>query len=137
MPDSSHVGRRYQADGQVVDGERTKQFAAAIAGEEEVFAPGSVPPTYAAVYCMGPTMAQIFTDSELGINLAGLIHGEQSFEWPGAIQAGDVIDSFAEIVSVEEKRGLTFVTVALEAKNQSGATVCRGRNLLLIRGGRG
>jgi acyl dehydratase len=137
MPDPSHVGRRYEAKGHVVDAERTKQFATAVAGEAAVFAPGSVPPTYAAVYCLGPSMAQVFMDAELGINLAGLIHGEQSFEWPAPLQPGDVVDASAEIVAVEEKRGLTFVTVALEAKNQTGTTVCRGRSLLLMRGAGG
>jgi hypothetical protein len=135
MPDQSHVGRRYRAEGHVVDGERTKKFASAVAGEDAVFSPGSVPPTYAAVYCLGPTMAQVFMDADLGINLAGLIHGEQSFEWPREVKAGDVIDSSVEIVAVEEKRGLTFLSLALEATTQSGETVCRGRSLLLIRRG--
>lgn len=135
MPDPSHVGRRYHAAGQVVDGERVRSFATAVAGDDQVFDPGAVPPTYAAVACLAPTMARVFMDSELGINLAGLIHGEQSFEWSGVLEAGDVIDSDAEISSIVEKRGLTFVTLLLEAKNQSGATVCRGRSLLILRGG--
>ncbi len=137
MPDTSHVGRRYLAPGQSVDHDRVTQFAEAVAGGDEVFEPGTVPPTYAAVYCLLPTLAQVFADPELGIDLAGLIHGEQSFEWPVPVRAGDVIDASAEIASVEVKRGLIFVTVGLEATNQSGAAVCRGRARLLIRGGAG
>lgn len=52
MPDSSHVGRSYRAEGQVVDGERAARFAQSIAGGDEVFQPGTLPPTYAAVYMM-------------------------------------------------------------------------------------
>ena len=44
MPDQSHVGRRYEATGQVVDGVAAEAFARAIAGSDEVYSPGTVPP---------------------------------------------------------------------------------------------
>lgn len=135
MPDASHVGRRFSAPGQVVDPERARAMAAAIAGPDEAFEPDAVPPTYAAVYCLAPAFAQMFTDPDVGINLAGLIHGEQSFEWPARVQPGDTVDAEAEIVSVEEKRGMTFVTLAVQATRPSdGAIVCRGRSLMIVRG---
>ena len=133
MPDQSHVGRRYQAPGQAVDAAAAAGFAAAIAGGDEVFEPGSVPPTFAAVYCLFPSLFQLFTDAEVGVNLAGLVHGEQRFEWPVPVRAGDVIDATAEIAGVEEKRGMTFLTIDQEATRQDGAVVCRGRSLMIIR----
>ena len=133
MPDQSHVGRRYQAAGQVVDGAAAAGFAAAIAGGDEVFEPGSVPPTFAAVYCLFPTLYQLFTDTEVGVNLAGLVHGEQRFEWPSPVRPGDVVDATAEIAGVEEKRGMTFLTIDQQATRQDGAVVCRGRSLMIIR----
>ena len=136
MPDASPVGRRFHAPGQVVDPERVARFAAAVAGDEPVLEPGGVPPTYAAVYCMMPTLARIFADPELGIELAGLIHVEQSFEWQATVRPGDVIDASAEITAVEQKRSLTLVSVGLEAHRGSGEPVCHGRSLLLIRGSR-
>ena len=136
MPDQSHVGRRYSASGQVVDPERARAMAAAIAGPDGVLEPEAVPPTFAAVYCLAPTMAQLFTDPDVGINLAGLIHGQQSFEWPARVQPGDTVDATSEIVSVEEKRGMTFVTLAVEATRPAdGAVVCRGRSMMIVRGG--
>lgn len=135
MPDPSHVGRRYEAPGQVVDTAAAAAFASAIAGADPVFEEGSIPPTFAAVYCLYPTLGQLFGDAEVGINLAGLVHGEQSFSWPAPVKAGDVIDATAEIVSVEEKRGMTFVGIGIEARNQDGATVCEGSSLMIIRGG--
>ena len=136
MPDRSHVGRRYEAPGQVIDAERAGMFAGAIAGSDARALGQAVPPTYAAVYCLFPTLALLFTDPEVGVNLAGLIHGEQSFEWPEAVLAGDVVDSTAEIVDVEEKRGMTFLTLAVESTRPTdGAVVCRGRSLMIIRGG--
>jgi hypothetical protein len=133
MPDQSHVGRRYEARGQVVDGSAADAFAKAIAGSDDVYSPGEVPPTYAAFYCLFPTLYQLFGDAEVGVNLAGLVHGEQSFEWPAAVRAGDVVDATAVIASVEEKRGMTFLGIDHEARRQDGATVCRGRSLMIIR----
>lgn len=135
MPDQSHVGRRYEAPGQTVDAERASAFAAAVAGGDEVFEAGAVPPTFAAVYALFPTLYQLFGDAEVGVNLAGLVHGEQSFEWPTPVQPGDVVDATAEIVSVEEKRGMTFLGIEHQATRQDGAVVCRGRSLMIIRGG--
>lgn len=133
MPDQSHVGRRYEATGQVVDGTAAEAFAKAIAGSDEVFSPGAVPPTYGAVYCLFPTLFQIFSDEEVGMSLAGLIHGEQSFEWPSPVRPGDVVDATAVISSVENKRGMTFLGIDHEARRQDGETVCRGRSLMIVR----
>lgn len=137
MPDASHVGRRFLASAQRVDAEHVARFAAAIGAAGDAHEPGAVPPTFAAVYCLMPTLAQLFADPELGVELAGLIHAEQSFEWPDLVRVGDVIDSSAEIAAVERRRGLLFVTVSLEAVAREGRTVCRGRSLLLMRGGEG
>jgi acyl dehydratase len=98
-----------------------------------VYVPGAVPPTYAAVYCLFPTLYKLFADAEVGVNLAGLVHGEQSFEWPAPVHGGDVIDASAVITSVEDKRGMTFLTIDHEASRQDGETVCRGRSLMIIR----
>jgi N-terminal half of MaoC dehydratase len=133
MPDQSHVGRRYEANGQVVEGSAAEDFARAIAGSDEVYSPGTVPPTYGAFYCLFPTLYQLFGDAEVGVNLAGLVHGEQTFEWPTPVRGGDVIDATAVIASVEEKRGMTFLGIEHEARRQDGETVCRGRSLMIIR----
>jgi len=134
MPDASHAGRVYRAPGQVIDAERARAFAAAIAGEDTVAEPDAVPPTYAAVYCLFPTLAQLFGDAEVGINLAGLIHGEQEFSFDAPVRPGDVVDAQARIASVQEKRGMTFLEVDLEA-TRGAQRVCGGRALLILRGG--
>lgn len=134
MPDQSHVGRTYEAPGQVVDGTRARAFAKAIAGADEVAEPDAVPPTFAAVYLLFPTLGQLFGDAELGVNLAGLIHGEQEFTLHRPVHPGDVVDARARISSVEDKRGMTFVGVDLDG-TRGGEPVCSGRALLIIRGG--
>jgi len=135
MADPSRVGRRYSAPGQVVDPDRAGRMAAVIAGTDEPSTPGSIPPTFAAVYCLAPAMAQLFADPEVGINLAGLIHGEQRFEWPEPVRPGDVVDAEGVIESMEEKRGMTFLRVRVEATRPAdGAVVCRASALMIVRG---
>ena len=109
-------------------------MAHAIAGADKVREPDLVSPTFAAVYCLGPTLAQLFMDPEVGIDLAGLIHGEQSFEWPAPVHPGDVIDATAEITSIDTKRGMTFVRLAMEAVRPADhAVVCRATSLMIVR----
>jgi hypothetical protein len=134
MPDQSHVGRRYSAPGQRIAPEAAARMATAIAGPDPVAEPDAVPPTFAAVYCLAPTFAQLFTDPEVGIDLAGLIHGEQSFEWPEPVRTGDVVDATTEIIEVDVKRGMTFVRLAMEAvRPEDRAVVCRGTALMIVR----
>ena len=134
MPDQSHVGRRYSAPGQRIAPDAAARLAAAIAGPDPVAEPDAVPPTFAAVYCLAPTFAQLFADPEVRIDLAGLIHGEQSFEWPEPVRAGDVVDAATEIVGVDVKRGMTFVRLAMEAVRRADrAVVCRGTALMIVR----
>lgn len=135
MPDAGNVGRRYTAPGQVIDADRAEKLSKAIAGPDPVAEPASVPPTFAAVYCLAPTLAQLFSDEEVGINLAGLIHGEQRFTWPVPVRPGDVVDSEAEITGVDRKRGMTFVSIRVQATRQSDrAVVCDGSALMIVRG---
>jgi acyl dehydratase len=109
-------------------------MAHAIAGSDGVREAGVVPPTFAAVYCLGPTLAKLFADPEVGIDLAGLIHGEQSFEWPAPVHPGDVVDATAEITGVDTRRGMTFVRLAMEAVRPADQTVvCRATSLMIVR----
>ena len=134
MPDKSHVGRRYEAPGQHIAPESARAVARAIAGETEVREPDAVPPTFAAVYCLGPTLAKLFGDPDVAMDLAGLIHGEQSFEWPEPVRPGDVVDATVEITSVDTRRGMTFVRLAMEATRPAdNAVVCRGTSLMIVR----
>ena len=134
MPDKSHVGRRYSATGQRIDSDQARGVAQAIAGTDPVREADAVPPTFAAVYCLGPALAQLFNDEEVGIHLAGLIHGEQSFEWPAQVHPGDVIDTTAEITGVDTRRGMTFVRLAMEATRPADqAVVCRATSLMIVR----
>lgn len=134
MPDHSHVGRRYSAPGQRIEPDAARAIAQAIAGADDVREPDAVPPTFAAVYCLGPTLAQLFGDAEVGIDLAGLIHAEQSFEWPEPVHPGDMVDATAEITSVDTRRGMTFVRLAMEAVRPADqAVVCRATSLMIVR----
>ena len=134
MPDQSHVGRRYQAPGQVLDAAAVARFAQAIAGPDPGAPLGDVPPTYAAVYCLFPTFAQVFLDPEMGLDLTGLVHGEQSFEFVNPPRLGETLDASATVAAVDERRGRYFVRIDVEAHRPDGETVVRGRALLIAPG---
>ena len=117
----------------VIEADRVRAFAGAIAGDDAVAEPDAVPPTFAAVYCLFPTLGRILGDPEVGIDLAGLIHGEQQFSFHAPLRPGDVVDSQARIAGVQGRRGMTFVDVELEA-TRGDRPVCTGRALLIVRG---
>ncbi|MCY0865260.1 MAG: MaoC family dehydratase N-terminal domain-containing protein [Sulfobacillus sp.] len=67
--------------------------------------------------------------------VAGLIHGEQSFEWGQPICAGDVITVTDWVESVRQRSGkfgtMTLVTLASEGVNQAGERVFRSESVII------
>ncbi len=103
--------------------------AARAAGFGDVVAP----PMFAAVYC-GPAIWPALTDPELAIDLGRLVHGAQEFTWGAPVVAGDEIVTEAQLMSVDERAGLTFFVFETRSTNQDGATVCTGTWTNIVRG---
>lgn len=72
---------------------------------------------------------------ELGIDLGGVLHGEQSFVYHAQAYAGDILVLRPRIVDVYEKRGgaLEFLVRETLVSNEAGA-VAELRSVLAIRG---
>ena len=50
------------------------------------------------------------------------------------VRPGDVVDATAEITSIDTRRGMTFVRLAVEAiRPADDAVVCRGTSLMIVR----
>ncbi len=94
-----------------------------------------VPPTYAAVYCLGATAPQLFGDSEAAIDFARLLHAQQEFVWERHPNVGDSVTSQATITADQSRRGIRFVTLETDSKNAEGAQLCHSRALFVIRSG--
>jgi acyl dehydratase len=92
------------------------------------------PPAYAATFAIEP-FAAACTDPALGIDLALLVHGEQSLELLGPIRPGDVMATTGWVADVRRRRALEIVDVATASVNQRGETIVRGTWTAVIRKG--
>jgi hypothetical protein len=94
---------------------------------------GGVPPTYAAVYALGTTAAQLFEDPDAAVDFAGLLHAEQEFTWERHPEVGETVTSQGRVAADVERRGMRFITFETDV-TAAGEPVCRSRALFVIRG---
>jgi hypothetical protein len=109
--------------------ERAAGFARAIGADPEA----GVPPTFAAVYSLGATAPQLFSDEEAAIDFAKLLHAEQEFVWSRHPEPGESVSSQGRIASDISRRGMRFVTFETETKGAGGDEICVSRALFVIR----
>lgn len=112
-----------------IDAERAAAFARAIGADPAE----GVPPTFAAVYSLGPSARQLFEDREAAVDFAKLLHAEQEFEWHRHPRAGETVTSRGRVVSDLNRRGMRFVTFETETSDAQGDMICRSRALFVIR----
>lgn len=123
------AGRTYPAVRFDIESERVEAFARAIGAD-----PGNgVPPTFAAVYCLGVTAPQLFGDEEAAVDFAKLLHAEQEFEWRRHPRVGETVVSSGRVASDTSRRGMRFVTFETDTSDADGSPVCRSRALFVIR----
>jgi len=92
-----------------------------------------VPPTYAAVYALGGTAAQLFRDEEAAVDFSRLLHAEQEFEWDRHPQVGETVTAQGRVTADAERRGMRFITFETRVTS-GGASLCRSRALFVVRG---
>ena len=124
-------GKSYDPVTVDIDAEHVSAFAWAIGADPAE----GVPPTYAAVYCLGATAPQLFGDKDAEVDFARLLHAEQEFIWERHPQVGDRVTSQATVTSDQRRRGLRFVTLETDSKSEDGAQLCHSRALFVIRSG--
>lgn len=122
-------GKQYDPVTVDIDAEHVSAFAWAIGADPAE----GVPPTYAAVYCLGATAPQLFGDKEAAVDFARLLHAEQEFVWERHPQVGDRVTSQATVTSDQSRRGLRFVTLETDSRSEDGAQLCHSRALFVIR----
>lgn len=93
-----------------------------------------VPPTFAAVYALAATAAQLFTDPEAAIDFARLLHAEQEFEWARHPEVGEEVTAAGRVAADLERRGARFITLVTECSDAQGHGLCRSRALFVVRG---
>ncbi|HQG32983.1 MAG TPA: MaoC family dehydratase N-terminal domain-containing protein [Deltaproteobacteria bacterium] len=141
--DTKFIGKTWPEQSYDVSKEKIKEYAKAIKNldphyVDEEFAKKSkygciiAPPTFCVVF--GANLIEpVFFDNELKLNLAMLVHGEQSFEFYEVVKAGDTITTSSRISHIENKEKLDVITVDLLSKNQHGRDVCKGIYTFVVR----
>ncbi len=141
--DTKFIGKTYPSSTYEVGKEKIKEYAKAIKNLDphyldDDFAKKSkygtiiAPPTFAVVF--GAYLIEpVFTDKDLNLNMAMLVHGEQELEFLEVVKAGDSITTSAKIVDIKNKEKLDVISVEIKSKNQHGKDVSRGIYTFVVR----
>lgn len=136
MLDSSLIGKKYPVSKYVVALEKIREFARAIGDKnplysDEEFAKNSrhgeiiAPPTFCVIFAIKP-FVDACTDPLLKINLTNLVHGEQDFYFFNPVKNGYEIFTEGQIVDIQAKRSLDFLTVETISRLKNNETVVKG-----------
>lgn len=131
MTDPGFIGRRYESAPFQVTEASIRAFMHAVgdlAEDGELVAP----PTYAMVYGFDPYW-QLWTDQEVGLDVAHLVHGEQRFTFHRPVRPGDWITTEGRITGIGDKAGMELVTFELSARDAADRVVSEATALFIIR----
>jgi len=131
MADPRFVGRRYESAPFEVTEASIRAFMLAVGdlAEDEALV---APPTYAMVYGFDPYW-QLWTDQEVALDVAHLVHGEQRFAFHRPVRPGDRITSEGRITGINDRAGMEFVTFELLARDAAGQPVSDATAIFIIR----
>ena len=126
---SSVTGKSFPPVESRIERERVRAFARAIGADPEA----GVPPTYAAVYALFSTAAQLFADPEADVDFTHLLHAEQEFTWSRHPELDEVVLASGTVEEDADRRNLRFLTFATGVTSE-GEPLCRSRMVNVIRG---
>jgi len=126
---TSLAGKTYPAVRVTLDRERVRRFARAVDHGGE-----GVPPTMLTVPEIEAGLRNVVSDPDLGVDLAHVLHGEQSYEWSRPAVAGETLIAEASIEGIRGRGAIQFLTLRTDIRDERGETVALARSTLLIRG---
>jgi len=110
--------------------------AAKQSGYQDVIAP----PTFQTCFPLWAAGGLLPLIQALGIDLIRLLHGEEEYEYFGAIHPGDVMTGKSKVVEMYEKekkdkpgKFMDFTVIETEIRNQRGELVIKTRSTLVER----
>jgi acyl dehydratase len=122
------VGRAYPPVVFPVDAMRVRAFAEAVGHPGE-----GVPPTFVTAPELASGLTYALEDAELGLDLSRILHGEQEYEWRRAIAVGETVTAVTTIEEIRAKRGIGFVTLRTDLRDEGGEVVVVARSRLIVR----
>jgi len=116
-------------------GERNPVYRDEQAARAAGYSARPVPPTY--LFCLemmdNERPFEFLTD--LNIDLARVLHGEQRFLYHAPVLVGDILTFKSRVTSVADKKGgaMTMVVVETEVTNQHGVRVADIARTIVVR----
>jgi hypothetical protein len=131
VTDSRWVGRSYETAPFEVTERSIRDYMAAVGDLHEA---GELlaPPTYAMVYGFDAYW-QLWTDQEVGLDVAHLVHGEQRFTFQRPVRPGDRITTTGRLTAINSRGEMELVTFELKARDEEDRPVSDGTALCIIR----
>lgn len=131
MTDPRWVGRSYETAPFQVTEQSIRDYMHAVGDLAED--KGLVaPPTYAMVYGFDAYW-QLWTDQEVALDTAHLVHGEQRFNFVRPVRPGDRIRTTGRLTEISHRGDLELVTFELTARDESDQPVSDATALFIIR----
>lgn len=116
-------------------GERNAVYRDEAAARAQGYPAAPIPPTY--LFCLELMDAERPFEflTELGIDLARVLHGEQRFTYRVPVVVGDTLTFRSRVSDVTDKKGgaMTMVVVETEVTNQHGAHVADTARTIVVR----
>lgn len=122
------LGKQYKPQTFEVTAEHTKKYALSYNEDNPWFLDdkregGIIAPPLFGVVFSGPAVASMMFDSDLNINFAYLVHGEQDMYYIRTVKPGDKITSTCWVAGIEEKATGEILTGGVRSWNQDGDDV--------------
>jgi MaoC dehydratase-like protein len=131
VTDARWVGRSYETAPFEVTEQSIRDYMAAVGDVQEDGALVA-PPTYAMVYGFDAYW-QLWTDQEVALDVAHLVHGEQRFTFQRPVRAGDRIRTTGRLTAINTLGDMDLVTFELKATDEQDRPVSDGTALFIIR----
>jgi acyl dehydratase len=116
-------------------GETNPVYRDAEAAQAQGYEAVPVPPTYLFCLEMMDNDKPFEFLTELDIDLAQVLHGEQSFTYHAAVMVGDTLAFKSRVTDVVDKKGgaMTMIVVETTVTNQHGAHVADTARTIVVR----
>jgi len=131
VTDARWVGRSYETAPYQVTEKSIRDYMAAV-GDERDGGDLIAPPTYAMVYGFD-AFWQLWTDQEVALDVAHLVHGEQRFSFQRPVRPGDRIRTTGRLTAINTRGDMELVTFELRAVDDQDQPVSDGTALFIIR----
>jgi hypothetical protein len=131
MTDPRWVGRSYETPAFEVTARSIRDYMAAT-GDSREQGDLVAPPTYAMVYGFDAYW-QLWTDQEVALDVAHLVHGEQSFTFHRPVRAGDRVKTTGRLTAINRRGNTEMVTFELSSKDARDEPVSEASALFVIR----